>query len=315
MSRKEPFSYARNLKIFIIVLCCLPIVGIAMMIFLPTPPNGVAVTIAPVEENSTVDFAPLFAELDNPTGEYSEEIHRAMMELTGDIKKTYSISPAVIATGDKVLFVNPFTNGVENSVGVELFVFEYSFSHYDEEDFSSVLGKDIDLLALKACGENEHYGLMNVSVDYSARYLFSYDYINCTVSDFEGTEKLVDLHRIEIDLTEDSLTDRLVNTVYAEATVASKSEGLFGASDIEIISRIVPGGFKNVTEEESLKSATSDNAEKGGYLRLNTEGKSQDLGGMTFSLINIEKDRFEEEITYPAFKIDMKIYFTNVESK
>ncbi len=312
MSRKEPFSYARNLKIFIIVLCCLPIVGIAMMIFLPTPPNGVAVTIAPVEENSTVDFAPLFDELDNPTGEYSEEVHRAMIELTGDIKKTYSISPAVIATGDKVLFVNPFTNGVENNIGVELFVFEYSFSHYDEEDFADM----IDLSVLPACGENEHYGLMSVSVEYSARYLFNYNYLECTVSDFTGTEKLVDINRIEIDLTEDSLTDRLVNTVRADAGfVTLQSYTPFAASDIEIISRIVPGGFGNITEIGLGKSATSDNAEKGAYLRINTAGKIADFDGVAFNIYNIEKDRFEEEITYPSFKIDMKIYFTNIESK
>ncbi len=315
MSRNEPFSYARKLKIFIIVLCCLPVIGIAMMIFLPTPPNGVTVTLVPREENSTVDFEPLIEEIADPTGEYSEEIHRAMIELVGDVKKTYSIAPAVIATENKVFFVSPFTNGVENNIGVELFVFEYSYGHYDEEDFASVLVNDIDLSTLTACGENEHYGLMNVTVSCCARYLFNYDYINCTVSDFTGTEKLVDINKIELDLSEDSITDRLVNTVYAEAAVSTNDYGLIAAENIEIISRVVPGGFKNINNGIYDKNATSDNAEKGAYLRVKTAEEFSDLQGIVFNIINVEKDRFEEEITYPSFKIDMKIYYTNIESK
>lgn len=320
MRTKEPFSYARNLKIFIIVLCCLPLVGIAMMIFLPTPANGVTVELVPHSESSQVEFDTLLEEIENPgTATDSEAVRKAMVELVGEIGKTYSIAPAVIATENRVFFVNPFNNGVENTVGVELFVFEYEYGYYEEEDFGLIFLSAPDLSKFGTLSENERFGAMNFNFEYVNRYLFNYNYNDYTVSYFSGNEKLVDINRIEIDLTEDSVTDRVINTVYAESAVCTNENGLLNADDIEILSRIIPGGFKNTEKTEGTsvltKTATSDNNEKGAYLRVKTAEKSNDLAGFIFNILNIEKDKYDEEMPHPAFKIEMKIYFTNVEEK
>ncbi len=315
---KEPFAFARNLKIFIIVLCCLPLVGIAMHIFLPEPLNGVRLTLVPNQLEAKGDYEYLLNSAKEGSSDDSEKIKEAMNELLGsDVKLTLSIAPNMVFSGNKVYLANPFNAGEGTKrLGVELYVFEFGYAHYDVDTAGSVLNALPETEKLPELPENTHFGAMNFTLKLCERVVFGYDYENYVIEEYSGEEKPILIKRLEINFSEDSETKRLVNTVFSELSLKTNGKDFFKPEDMFIVSRGSPSGFAEKGENALATLLTKYayaglGVEKGAFFKLNTDEKLNDFNEMSVTLYNIEEDR-DEEIPYPAFNVEMRVYF-NVE--
>ena len=134
MRQKEPFAFARNLKIFIIVLCVLPLIGIAMLIFLPKQLNGVTAEVLPAV-TADFDFDALYNAVKSGSREYDEDVKKAVDGLIGDVSKTMTITAKLIADGDRAIFVAPYNTGESGYVGIKLYIFKINYAHYGENEF------------------------------------------------------------------------------------------------------------------------------------------------------------------------------------
>lgn len=311
MKQKEPFAFARNLKIFIIVLCALPLVGIAMLIFLPKQLNGVTAEVIPLEEPA-FDFDALYAAVKSGSREYDETVKTAVEGLIGDVRKTMTITAKLVPTADKVIFVCPYNTGESGTVGVRLFIYGYSYARYEKDSIGAVTSAPVaaDLAPL---GEGRRYGLMSVVITAPETVDFCYNYEEGKLCDPVGKTAEIAVKRIELDLAEDSVTRRLEKTVCAFADVNTEGLGALAAENLRVVSRRNAGGFRDVHEQsfstklQKYAFAGEEDVEKGAYFVFDLKSGASDLSKITIGIVNVE-DEIDGE-TSPAFYLNMKVFY------
>ena len=141
-----------------------------------------------------------------------------------------------------------------------------------------------------------------------------YNYLDGALSDPVGGSSETVIRRIELDLAEDSTTVRLKKTLFIIAEADTEGKGLITADSLKTVSRRNVGGFSDfkITDLATKKiryAYSGESEEKGAYFTLTLSSGVEDLSKFSVGIVNAEADRYDETPSYPAFYLNMKIFY------